>query len=77
MPLVFEQYVAGAGWQLMFCAPGTAYNHSQCACTDPNPAAFEPPGKGGDGCITMKPTQYLFLVMFSNQRVLCCEHIQL
>ncbi|XP_025085561.1 LOW QUALITY PROTEIN: protein PIF-like [Pomacea canaliculata] len=43
MPLVFEQYVAGAGWQLMFCAPGTAYNHSQCACTDPNPAAFEPP----------------------------------
>ncbi|KAL8618756.1 hypothetical protein ACOMHN_015166 [Nucella lapillus] len=34
MPLTFEQYIPGAGWQLMFCAPGTAYNHSTCGCTD-------------------------------------------
>ncbi|XP_076450762.1 uncharacterized protein LOC143286828 isoform X1 [Babylonia areolata] len=34
MPLTFEQYVPGAGWKKEFCAPGTAYNHSNCACTD-------------------------------------------
>lgn len=34
MSLSFEQYVPGAGWKLMYCAPGTAYNHSDCDCTD-------------------------------------------
>ena len=34
MPLTFEQYVPGQGWVHMYCAPGTAYNHDQCSCTD-------------------------------------------
>ncbi|XP_076450419.1 protein PIF-like [Babylonia areolata] len=40
MPLTFEQFVPGAGWKLVYCAPGTAFNHSSCACTDllPHPA---------------------------------------
>lgn len=40
MPLTFEQYVPGAGWRLMFCAPGSAYNHTQCACTSFSPVGF-------------------------------------
>ncbi|KAK7099388.1 hypothetical protein V1264_003532 [Littorina saxatilis] len=40
MPLTFEQYVPGAGWKLMFCAPGTAYNNTNCGCTDLQPGSI-------------------------------------
>ena len=37
MPLMYEQFVPGLGWKLMYCAPGTAYNHTQCSCSNFKP----------------------------------------
>ncbi|KAL8618759.1 hypothetical protein ACOMHN_015169 [Nucella lapillus] len=33
MPLTYEQNVWGT-WKMMSCAPGTAYNHTACGCTE-------------------------------------------